>query len=79
MWYILVKMAHVNVFQLNFLVLGNCLFCYNNMKCVLPSVFMRFFCIGNLKMKIKPKVEMYLLGESMVKWTNNVPCTKNQK
>jgi hypothetical protein len=36
------------------------------MKCVLPSVFI--FCTGNLKMNLKPKVEMYLLGESMVKW-----------
>ncbi len=47
------------------------------MKCVLPNVFI--FCIGNLKMNLKPKVEMYLLGESMVKWANNVPCSKNQK
>ncbi len=31
------------------------------MKCALPGVFMRFFCIGNLKMNLNPKVELYLL------------------
>jgi hypothetical protein len=37
------------------------------------------FCTGNLKMNLNPKVEMYLLGKSMIKWTNNVPCTKKPK
>jgi hypothetical protein len=36
----------------------------NGMKCLLPSVFVGFFCTKNLKMNLDPKIKQYILINS---------------